>query len=271
MTASIRIFQIYYNEQTKAAIDPAFEPLDNSRNERPDWFEYWPIRSYLDQHALDDDTYYGFFSPKFSSKTAMSGSDVKTFVANAGGADVVTFSPFPEQACFYRNVFEQGEIAHPGLLDAATAFFAASGISLDVRQLVMDTRNTVYANYFVAKGTFWRRWNDLFRQCFEYSENAASPLHDRLCRATSHDKPSQMKIFLMERIPSVLLATMSDLQVRNCAPFRMPLSDAKWQPAFGNLLAMDGLKMAYLQTQETIYLDCFRLFQESTGKLLQPS
>ncbi|MGH6690087.1 MAG: hypothetical protein ACREF4_05335 [Gammaproteobacteria bacterium] len=47
MAHAIRAFQIFYNEETRAALDPDFEPLDNSRHQRRDWYEYWPIREFL--------------------------------------------------------------------------------------------------------------------------------------------------------------------------------------------------------------------------------
>ena len=40
--------------------------LDNLRNERPDWREYWPIRRFLLEGTPDPDAFYGFFSPRFS-------------------------------------------------------------------------------------------------------------------------------------------------------------------------------------------------------------
>src|SRR4051812_29143380 len=100
-----RIFQIFYDESSRAQLDPAFEALDNSSNKRPDWYEYWPIKNYLAFNALDDSTYYGFLSPKFGSKTTLSGSQVKEFVDRANGADVITFSQYPCLAASFFNMF----------------------------------------------------------------------------------------------------------------------------------------------------------------------
>jgi len=108
MPRRIHAFQIFYNNATKASLDPDFEPLDNSANERPDWYEYWPMRSYFSASALDESAYYGFFSPLFFRKTQLSGKQVLAFASQAGEADAITFSPHPcHGACFY-NVFEQG-------------------------------------------------------------------------------------------------------------------------------------------------------------------
>ena len=64
----IHLYQIFYNSETKALIDPDFLPLDNSANARPDWFEYWPIRNLLQEKNFSDEDYLGVFSPKFNRK-----------------------------------------------------------------------------------------------------------------------------------------------------------------------------------------------------------
>src|SRR5262245_36882917 len=79
MTAEIRAFQIFYDEGTRALLDRDFEPLDNTRSERPDWFEYWPIRDYLSRNELNESALYGFLSPRFRDKTALTGARVKDF------------------------------------------------------------------------------------------------------------------------------------------------------------------------------------------------
>lgn len=103
LAQKICIFQIYYDAKSRLALDFAFEPMNNSNNERPDWFEYWPIRS-IQQQMLDDDTYHGFLSPRFGTMTRLSCATVESFARSSGHADVLTFSPFPDQASFYLNV-----------------------------------------------------------------------------------------------------------------------------------------------------------------------
>lgn len=257
MANDIRIFQIYYNQATEAALDPAFEPLDNSKNERPDWFEYWPIRNWLQANTLDDETYYGFFSPKFGVKTRLSGAKVRAFVAAQRGADVITFSPTPDWACVYLSVFEQGESYHPGLAGIAQDFFNGIGLAVDIKSLVTDLRTSVFANYFVAKGSFWRRWQAIFDQCFAQAENPASPLHGRLTSLTEYYNPAQQKIFLMERVVSTLLSTTPGLRVSNYPPFDLPVSDDVWRKLFDNLVTLDALKIAFLQTGDELYLKTY--------------
>ena len=120
------IYQIYYDDATRSGLDPLFIPLDKRKNERPDWREYWPIRRFLLNNPLDDNTYYGFFSPKFQAKTGLSGSTVVDFI-EAHDAEVYFFSPFVEQQAFFINIFEHGDANHAGLMDAMQQFVSSVG------------------------------------------------------------------------------------------------------------------------------------------------
>jgi hypothetical protein len=55
-------------------------PFDNTANERPDWFEYWTMRTFLRTQPLDENAFYGFLSPRFKSKTNLSGRHVHEFI-----------------------------------------------------------------------------------------------------------------------------------------------------------------------------------------------
>ena len=80
----VRIYQILNHYTPREDLDPGFGVLDNSANERPDWFEYWPIRKFLLNEALDEDAYYGFLSPKFRHKTNLTAAEVGEIIGRAG-------------------------------------------------------------------------------------------------------------------------------------------------------------------------------------------
>jgi hypothetical protein len=264
----IRAFQIFYNDATKASLDRDFEPLDNCANERPDWYEYWPIRNYFRANALDASAYYGFFSPLFFPKTRLSGRQVIEFASQAGDADVVTFSPHPcHSACFY-NVFEHGANCFPGFLEVAAPFLRELDPAIRLDALINDSRNTVYSNYFLAKPSFWNRWNAVFNRLFELAEAPGSALHAALNRPVQYakddgdTKPAQMKIMVMECVVSLLLASRA-FKTKNYPPFAMPLS-APFVGRLPELVALDALKIAYAETGEQEFL---RRYAEQRDKL----
>jgi len=264
MASAVRILQIYYDAATRSILDPAFEPLDNRSNERPDWFEYWPIRRFLDSQPLDDSTYYGFFSPKFTRKTGLAGHQVQEFIARSeAGADVVTFSPFPEAAAIHLNIFLHGEACHSGLLRASQAFVSSLGIGVEVEHMVMDTRNTVFCNYFVARAPFWRAWRQVLDSCMAHAENPSSPLHAALVAPTTHEGRvgPQMKIFVMERMVSFLLMGPGRWSVANYPPFQLPVAPF-WASILAQVVALDALKRSYRNGGDADFIRAFQALRK---------
>src|SRR5580658_2070876 len=99
---AMHIYQILNHYTSRQELDPDFAVLDNSANERPDWFEYWPIRKFLLGEALDENAYYGFLSPKFGLKTGLSSAAVREFVLAAdAAAEVILFSPSIHNSAYY--------------------------------------------------------------------------------------------------------------------------------------------------------------------------
>src|ERR1700677_4841417 len=107
---AVQIYQILNHYTPREELDPGFAVLDNSANQRPDWFEYWPIRKFLLNETLDEDAFYGFLSPKFKHKTNLSAALVREFIlAAAAATDVVLFSPSIHNSAYFLSVFEHGE------------------------------------------------------------------------------------------------------------------------------------------------------------------
>src|ERR1700735_1136649 len=219
---AVQIYQILNHYTPREELDPGFEVLDNSGNERPDWFEYWPIRKFLLNQALDENTFYGFLSPKFQLKTSLSSADVREFILAAGSAvDVVLLSPSIHNSAYYLNVFEHGDAEHPGLKRVAKALFDRLELFSDLDSLVSDSRNTVHSNYFIAKPRFWRAWLAITEQLFAIAETAQDPLGMQLRTPTTYRgrREVQMKIFLMERIATWILVTDKNFAARAHDPF----------------------------------------------------
>jgi hypothetical protein len=267
---AVHLFQIAYSPESLAAVEPGYRVLDNLRNPRPDWYEYWPIRQFLLNEALDDAAMYGFFSPKFKAKTGLSHADVvRTVQAASEQADVVLFSPQPDMGAFFLNVFEQGETFDAGLIDAFESFLRSVGRPAALRGLVMDARQTVFSNYFVARPSFWRAWLALNEQMFAVCEGPASELRDGLTKATTYPGAAQRKVFLQERIASYLLCTEPAWRAQAANPFAFAWSMTRFRDHPVEAVISDALKTAYRDRPYPEYLQAFnRVRQIFTGKPL---
>jgi hypothetical protein len=233
---AVHTYQILNHYTSRQELDPGFGVLDNSTNERPDWYEYWPIRKFLLSEPLDENAFYGFLSPKFKLKTNLNAADVVDFIGSSEApTDVVLF------------------------MQVAQDFFARLGSPQPLAELVSDSRNTVHSNYFIAKPRFWRAWLKITEQLFEIAENARDPLGIRLSTATEYRgrREVQMKIFLMERVATWILLTDSSFKARARDPFvarsriyKLPLA-----------IICDALKIAYTTQGRRQYLDVFSMLR----------
>lgn len=269
MAGSIRAFQIYYDAGTRGLLDPDFEPLDNTRNARPDWFEYWPMRSFLAVNILEESGFYGFLSPNFFAKTRLSGAQVKRFVDRTEAADIVTFSPHPCHAACFLNVFEQAEFTQPGFMRVMSAYLQATGSGVAAQTTVHHSGNTVFSNFFLAKPEFWRRWAAATQILFGIAESGAGPIGALLNQETPYvrddgvAKRAQMKVFVMERIATHLLATEPGLTIVNYPPFDIPVAPY-FSGLMSELMQLDALKLAYSKSHDPEMLRRYRDLQAST-------
>jgi len=252
----VHIYQILTHYTPRLELDAGFEVLDNSANERPDWFEYWPIRKFLLNEPLDEDAFYGFLSPKFHLKTNLTAAMVHEFIGRTGGArDVFLFSPSIHNSAYFLNVFEHGDAEHPGLLRVAARFFERIDPSVKFDELVSDSRNTVHSNYFVAKPRFWRAWLAINERMFAIAETPDDPLGQELRALTPYRgrQNVQMKIFIMERVATWLLLCNRDFVACSRDPFAARSRIYKLPVA----IVCDALKIAYATEGRRQYKDVF--------------
>lgn len=262
-----RIHQIYYSEQTRAQVDADFLPLDNQANERPDWREYWPMRRFLSSQQLDADRYYGFLSPRFRHKTGLTGAAVHEFVRLQGGApDVISFSPFFDQMAYPLNIVELAAVRH-GCADAFAECAALIAPAFRMDRSVMTSLDTVYCNYFVAKPRFWQEWLRACEQIFDIAEQALTPLGEALNRMVMYETASApAKVFVIERIASLLLWSQPGWRVKSYNPLLLPPLSAKFAAMITvpTLLVLDSLKIAYARTGVEEYLGAFKQLRDAT-------
>jgi hypothetical protein len=254
----LHIYQILNHYTSRQELDPDFGVLDNSANERPDWFEYWPIRKYLLSEPLDEDAFYGFLSPKFLHKTNLTGAMAREFILAAGPAtEMILFSPSIHNSAYFLNVFEHGESEHPGLMSVASRLFERIGRAADLAELVSDSRNTVHSNYFIAKPRFWRAWLAINEQLFSIAEAPADPLGEELRTPTSYRGRSQvqMKIFVMERVATWIISTDRSFATTVRDPFVARSRTYKLPVA----IICDALKIAYVTQGRRQYKEVFLL------------
>jgi hypothetical protein len=252
-----KIFQIYYNDLTKISNDKGFLQLDNISNNRKDWSEYWPIRNYLLNNTLDEDVYYAFFSPKFHDKTGLSSDQVNNILSKSD-EDVVSFSPFFDQSAFFLNIFHQGIANHPTIFECFEKVIKFFDNKSDVNHIVMTSRNTIFCNFFAAKKKVWVEWFNMCERLFELSENDNGELASLLNSNVIHSQDNYpAKVFVIERIISLLLTLNNNITVKTYNPFNLPYTSAQISKDKNILVILDSLKISFNETNYPEYIEIY--------------
>jgi hypothetical protein len=255
------VFQIYYNAETKKKILSGFIPLDNTKNLRPDWFEFWVILDFLRNNVLVEDAWYGFLSPKFHEKTGFNSDFVLDVIENYGAVgDVALFSPGWDQLAYFLNPFEQGEVWHPGLMSASQDFINQCRLGVDLTGLVSDAFSSVFSNYIIAKKEFWIEWKKIAEQFFDYVENNPKGLSRAATSYGSLQNRFPMKTFIQERLATLILSTHNFKVLSPDQSFSAPIftrlfpDDVKTRRL---LQVCDLMKAKYRETKDEKYLNIY--------------
>lgn len=257
----VHLYHIAYSQATLENVPPGFLVMHHVNSGRDDWREYWPIRRFLLETELDDQAYYGFFSPRFAEKTGLPHAFVTQFVQQSD-ADVVSFSPQPDMGAFFLNVYEQEELFQPGTLAASQHFADAAGLEVQLARLVMDSRQIIFSNYFVARPAFWRAWLALNEQLFAICEGADSDLKSELTFATSYPGAVQRKVFVMERMASLLLTVQPHWRVKAYNTFACAWSASRLNQFRLECIMSDALKIAMREQGFPEYHEAFAALRD---------
>ena len=260
---TVNLYHIAYSEKTLQEVPPGYEVIDNLDSPHNDWREYWPMRNFLLSQPLDEESYYGFFSPRFQEKTGLDHAQVSAFIHAAGAdTDVISFSPQADMGSFFLNVFEQEELFQPGFTAASEAFLAAIGLPLSLGTLVMDSRQIIFSNYFVARPAFWRDWLTVNEKLFAICEGQDSTVKQGLMAETTYPGSVQRKVFLMERIASLLLTINPKWRVRAYNTFACAWSASRLNQFKLEAVLSDALKIAMKEQGFQEYSDAFAMVRE---------
>ena len=213
----MKIYQIFYDQNSKNNLDPECIPFDNTNPSEPSWFEFEPIKKILESNVFDDNEFIGIFSPRFFEKTGMTGSDVFEIVEKSK-SEVISFSPDLQASVLYLNPFIQADSKHPGFLSCAQKAYEHIGFDIDLNNLVSSHARTIFANYWVAKYSFWKVWFKYALKLYFLSSNKSQFISKKMNESTLHRgvKSTPFKVFILERLITVLLEDLNiDAELAN--------------------------------------------------------
>lgn len=218
---NVSVYQICYDLNQHASVDPAFIMYDNSRycdmytkldNPR----EY---QVFLDNHETVADGYTGYVSWKFNSKTGLAGEQVVNMInTSVERPDVYFINCGPRSIS---NVWRQGEKQHPGIVELTQSIFDSLADSderygLDIHNMYHDKSKTAFCNFWIGNKTFWKKYINFTTPIYNYiqqslTESQKNFMKQRACKGIN----SNYFPFIMERLFTTLLHVDDSITYRN--------------------------------------------------------
>jgi hypothetical protein len=151
--SSSKIYQIYFNEATKAKISPRSVPFDNSSCSEGTYapaFENHVIKRIFDEGLYGDASRVGILSWAFEEKNGYKLANLDLDVEE----DVVTFEWHPHKRV---RIFKLFESNHPGVMGLIDNVLKKLGYNID-----LEAHETIplYQNAHITKPRVYKRYVD---------------------------------------------------------------------------------------------------------------
>jgi hypothetical protein len=217
------IYQIYYNDETKAKLEPSYIPYFNESCTV--YFENSVIRRLIEEGKHKDCDFFGVVSHKLKDKL---GSHISNVNRGRGGFVASEFNEFARQnkgadlICFNRftvhDPIKLAERYHPKFSQIMRQLLDKIGFQVNFKPIV-----GVYFNHFIATSSFWDAYTSEllfpFMDALKDDPNAFQdsgyqskfPMHLQEEHGITH---YPYHPFLCERLPAVFLMKYQGLRVR---------------------------------------------------------
>ena len=263
MSTRTKIFQIYFKPELKVHCDPAFTPLDNTENPRPELREWYVWDKEYENILKQDLDYWGFVSWKFKEKTGLTGEQVFNFINANPGQDVYLFNPCIVNEALFANSWEQGDIHHPNISAIGNSFLKKIGYGdVEVKGMVLDRNTTVFANYIIGSRDFWIKFMEFTRKLFSEADKDPEFKHQVFGQGLSnyaHDRSLPNFTFLIERlIPTYLeLEGIKSIGYKH-TPDSIPM---KYQAIVDEIMVLSDLKVLINQHSSDQLYDIWNFYR----------
>lgn len=161
---NFELFQVCFKEEHFKDVDIKFKAYDNLENKNSGLREY-PIMMDLYNKNNDKLDAWGTFGPTWQKKLRYSSIEItETITSTWNDYDIWIFNPARIVASLTRSPWSMGNMSHPGLLNIGHYLLSEAipkDSKINLTQCLGSTYPTeilCYANYFVAKKEFWKKY-----------------------------------------------------------------------------------------------------------------
>lgn len=214
---NVKLFEICFEERQLGNVDPLLTPFDNTKNEQPELREYHNFHRLFDEGHTKDLDLWGAFGPRWNRKLRYSAQEIFNAIENNPGNDVYIFNHARIVNALTYNVWDQGEIFHPGITKVAKYALNAAGYNHQKVSVLMTDHDTCYCSYFIATNEFWKEYLDFLDMIKKRLDNLPDDLNKIYKGSANYSRDRKLNLFpfIVERLFSTFLHIKNDLKIHS--------------------------------------------------------
>ena len=208
MNDTVVAYEPIYSRNQQVS-NSALLSYDWLENPLPEWRELAILVKMYDDKVFQSARMTGLLSPKFAKKTKVSPIEFLNFARQYSDSAVCFINPFPQIPYFSFNVWMQGEVAHPGLMQRAQDLLKSCNISWNLNEVPRQSSDVVcYSNFWLGSNEFWDEYVGMVLVPIArfLKNNSESPVVRAVLQPTSHTDPAPYLPFIAERLFSTFLS-----------------------------------------------------------------
>lgn len=232
------LYQSYYSEEQLNKLNPVFIPYNNLNNPKPLLREYPMWKNLYEEHK-GTDAYWGLLSWRWLEKTQLEPDVFRDWILDNQGYDVYHIDPFLDVAVTHTNIWTQGDIWVPGMIDFCNRLLPKLNVDKKIEDFVYHPEDFATCNYFVGNEKFWRSFITFIDHCLniiEDDEEMKYYMYDKTIPYNGHQVPGFP--FVNER-----LFSLHNILYRNITVKKFPVSYPNYRKIYGE--AHDNLVELY--------------------------
>lgn len=217
---NFKLFQICFEKSQFQDIKAPFVPFDNTDNEFPELREFhcfrkaagWPGVAWGDHEGIVSKLdAWGLFGPRWEQKLKYPGEEINRTISENPNNDVWIFNHARIVNSLTVNVWEHGEIYHPGISLVARALLKIIGYDPVFVESLMTESNTCYCSYFVARRQFWRSYIQFLTMLYEATLLLPTKEREIFLSSANYARDRSLNLFpfITERMFSTFLLIKS--------------------------------------------------------------
>lgn len=224
------LYQSYYSEDQLEKLNSVFIPYSNLNNPKPLLREY-PMWKQLYEIHKESDAHWGLLSWRWLEKTHLEPEVFRDWITDNPNYDVYHIDPFLDVAVSHTNIWTQGDLWVPGMIDFCNRLFSKLNIDTKVEDFVYHPEDFATCNYFVGNKKFWKSFICFLDECLNIVEEDNEMKHymyDKTITYNGNQVPGFP--FVNERLFSLHNILHRDITVK-----KFPVDYSNYKKIYGEI------------------------------------